>query len=402
MRISIVEDMFYPSALAVRTRKMAGGLSEFGHDVTIFARGKGSNEQDTRAPVNGLISNDRFASRLLSYPVPINPLWYLWLLQSWRKNTPDVVIARNLRIGLPALAAAAKLGLPRILDLSEHYPAMVSYNAVNSPSLARRLKYSFLLNRCSVSLVEKLTLGLANCVWVTSREHQAVIARAGQEPQQISVVRNTPRVDGCTETDRQAKGIEFVLAYVGLVNHTRHLDLVIKALPQLLETGVPVRLIIGGLGDHLAALRQLGASLGVAEAVDFLGWVHPPQVLHVISVADVGLLPHRPCEYIDITLPNKLFDYMMLGLPVLATPQQAVTRVIQETGCGRVVPDDPSSFADAVIELWEDQDELVQLGSKGHEAFASKYNWNVDLQTIMRDLDRLAPSVGNTGQRRSQ
>src|SRR5207245_4432058 len=58
--------------------------------------------------------------------------------------------------------------------------------------------------------------------------------------------------------------------------------------------------------------------------------------LFEVQQADIGLIPHRVTAHTNSTIPNKLFEYMLLGKPVLATDMGPVRRVLEEVGCGLV------------------------------------------------------------------
>jgi glycosyltransferase involved in cell wall biosynthesis len=101
-----------------------------------------------------------------------------------------------------------------------------------------------------------------------------------------------------------------------------------------------------------ARLRELAGELGVEQNVLLAGWMDPREVLSVTREADIGMIPHLVTEHTDTTIPNKIFDYMANGLPVVVTHCSTLRSIVEETGCGRVCRDrDPQSMADAVLSL---------------------------------------------------
>ena len=96
-------------------------------------------------------------------------------------------------------------------------------------------------------------------------------------------------------------------------------------------------------------------ALDLRDSVRMLGWKshehHEPYYRH----ASIGLLPFLSTEHIEITLPNKLFDYMGAALPVIATDVAPLRRIIDETGAGVLVPPgDAASLSNALISLAAD------------------------------------------------
>lgn len=94
--------------------------------------------------------------------------------------------------------------------------------------------------------------------------------------------------------------------------------------------------------------------------------------------ANVGALTYRVCGHWNHTIPNKIFDYMLAGLPVLTTEVLPIQRIINETNCGVVCRDlDPVDIADK-LEYLRDSGIRQNLGENGYKAVLEKYNWKSD------------------------
>jgi len=94
---------------------------------------------------------------------------------------------------------------------------------------------------------------------------------------------------------------------------------------------------------------------------------------------DIGmmLLKNVPAFYYG-TSPNKFFDYIACGLPVLNNYPGWIAELIEGNRCGVVVPpDDPQSFADAVIRLRDAPDELVAMGRRARQLAESQFSRDV-------------------------
>jgi glycosyltransferase involved in cell wall biosynthesis len=88
----------------------------------------------------------------------------------------------------------------------------------------------------------------------------------------------------------------------------------------------------------------------------FMDPLKKTELASIVASADVGLmiLANVPAFYRG-TSPNKFFDYLATGLPVLVNYPGWVAGIIEKEECGcPVSPDDPSAFADALIQLKED------------------------------------------------
>jgi glycosyltransferase involved in cell wall biosynthesis len=103
--------------------------------------------------------------------------------------------------------------------------------------------------------------------------------------------------------------------------------------------------------------------------------------------ANVGLIPHYSTASWNSTIPNKLFDFMSMAKPVVASDARPTARTVQEVQCGIVFKErDADDLAQAMMAM-EDQALRDQFGRQGREAFMKKYNWTVDEQRLFESLD---------------
>src|SRR6267142_2015112 len=98
------------------------------------------------------------------------------------------------------------------------------------------------------------------------------------------------------------------------------------------------------------------------------GWVDHREALAWVSRCDVGLVPHHATESWQTTIPNKLFDYMSLGKPVIVSNARPTARIVTEERCGIVFKDrDANALAEAIVALG-DPSVREKCASRGREA----------------------------------
>ena len=82
--------------------------------------------------------------------------------------------------------------------------------------------------------------------------------------------------------------------------------------------------------------------------------------------------------------PNKLFEAMSAGVPVIASDFPAWRAVVDGCGCGRLAdPLDSSSIAEAMIWMLEHPTETAAMGLHGREAVETRYNWEQESRTLL-------------------
>jgi glycosyltransferase involved in cell wall biosynthesis len=118
-------------------------------------------------------------------------------------------------------------------------------------------------------------------------------------------------------------------------------------------------------------------SLGGWPLVDYHGHVSREQVASLLNSARAGLVTLHPIvNYID-SYPVKMFEYMSVGLPVIASDFPLWRQIIDGAGCGLLVdPLDPAAIAEAMRWILEHPAEAEEMGKRGRSAVERVYNWD--------------------------
>ena len=89
-----------------------------------------------------------------------------------------------------------------------------------------------------------------------------------------------------------------------------------------------------------------------------------------------------------MTIPNKLFDYMSVSLPVIASDAKPMKRILEEKKCGLTFRSgDSSDLAKVCINMYNSN---VQFGENGRDAIQSEYNWKYDEQRLINILNQFS------------
>jgi glycosyltransferase involved in cell wall biosynthesis len=152
-----------------------------------------------------------------------------------------------------------------------------------------------------------------------------------------------------------------------------------------------VKLTLVGDGTERRKLEHLASSLELQSLVQFAGWVDFQRVWGYIADSTVCLIPHLRTEHTDTTLPNKLFDYMALGKPVVASDCRPLDRIIRETRCGSTfVSGSVADLQAALRKLLIDVEAQSTMGRNGQQAVREKYNWGVDEKVLLKVIQSLS------------
>lgn len=163
---------------------------------------------------------------------------------------------------------------------------------------------------------------------------------------------------------------DVVFVYVGSISKLRGLSVLLEAFATLREKRA--KLIFVGEGDDLKNLKKLANELGIHDNVLFTGRVPYEAVPNYINASDVGVSIIRPLKCYHVASPCKLFEYMLIGKPVLANieiPEHLM--VVNSANCGVLTKYEKNEIADsieALIKVGKEHKEILeQMGIKGKE-----------------------------------
>lgn len=388
MRIAYLWDADYP--WDVRTEKVCAALTAAGHEVHVVARNRAWKDAEERLP-EGTVHRMRpwrmLGRRLdgaLSFPAFFSPRWLGLLARVVRRTRAELIVARDLPLCPAAIAVGRAFGLPVVFDMAENYPAMIR----QTWDAGRRGRWDVLVrNPALAAAVERWCLPRVDRTLVVVEESGERLRRMGVPADRVAVVSNTPpraRAMGSAERPPSKDGVT-TFVYLGLMEIPRGVGELIEGIAILRGEGEAVRLRLVGDGRDLDVFRARARGLGLsADVVEFTGRLPHDEALAAVASADVGVVPHHADEAWSTTIPNKLFDYMAFGLPVLSSDAPPPKRVLDETGAGLVFRSaDADSLADAARRLL-DPALRARMGAAGREAVRARYHWEADAAVLLR------------------
>src|ERR1019366_8316168 len=126
---------------------------------------------------------------------------------------------------------------------------------------------------------------------------------------------------------------------------------------------------------------------GISEALDLRSGVPMSAMPSILRECDVGLVAYGRELGVD-SLPNRIFEYMAAGLPVIV-PSYAreMASIVTSERCGLTVDfEDVREISDAKLFLWNEPDQCRAMGRRGREAFERRHNWEAEVLPV---LDRI-------------
>ncbi len=165
---------------------------------------------------------------------------------------------------------------------------------------------------------------------------------------------------------------KFVVVYAGAHGMSNDLEVLLYA--AVLLTGTNAQLVLVGDGKEKPALQALAQALRLTN-VTFAASVPKNEMPHALAAADACIAILKPLEEYKTTYPNKVFDYMAAGRPVLLAIDGVIREVVEAAGCGLFVePGHSQALAGAILKLANDPQESRAMGLRGRRYLEENFS----------------------------
>jgi glycosyltransferase involved in cell wall biosynthesis len=308
----------------------------------------------------------------------------------------DVIIAAStpLTIAIPAIYAQRRSARPLVFQVRDLWPeAPVQMGVLRNPALialARGLEAAAYRH---ATLINALSPGMMEGVLRTERRAERVC----MIPNGCDLELFSPQTDGTPL--RQQLGLQgkFVLAYFGTMGPSNGLDYVLDAAAELLRRGAPgdIVLLLHGKGKLRPALQRRVQDEGLIHVQFSAAVAQKSVVAQLTAAADVCMVTYSNKQILQTNSPNKLFDALAAGRPVIVNMRGWVQSLIQDNHCGVAAdPETPADFADKVMQLYHHRDELVVMGHNARELAEREFSRDMlatQLESLLQRAVKLGP-----------
>ena len=143
-------------------------------------------------------------------------------------------------------------------------------------------------------------------------------------------------------------------------------------------------------------LRSMASDRSILSSLDLRKGVPMQEMPEILRSCDVGLISYGRGLGID-SLPNRLFEYMAVGLAVVAPIYSIeIAKIIEAEKCGLLADfEDPASIAAAIAGLYRDPEACREMGRRGREAFLARHNWEVEVRPLLDKIQSWFPDKGS-------
>jgi glycosyltransferase involved in cell wall biosynthesis len=391
-------------ATATRSYELARRLVDRGHHVTIVSRDTrkleaGRHERRgkvvAREQVDGidvLFLNVPYANR---YPTPVRLASFTAFtiaasVAGALGRKPDVVFASStpLTIGIAGLTTARLKHVPFVFEIRDLWPAVpIELGVLKAGTAIKSAEW----------LEQRLYDGAERVVVLSEGARDALVER-GIPAEKLVLIPNAADLDVFRPdvVDRQFRaehGLEgrFVALYAGAMGRANGLDQLVDAADALRRWG-DNRITIVALGDggERPRLEERARELGL-DNLRFLPAVPKEELAGVVGAADVTLTVFAPYPVLETNSPNKFFDSLAAGKPVVVNLDGWLRRLVEENDAGVWVPaGNAEGLAGALSSLAANPEKVEAMGRNARALAEREFGRDEMADRLARTLEEAA------------
>lgn len=258
-------------------------------------------------------------------------------------------------------------------------------------------------NRLIIALArwfERWLYRRADHVLVNSPAYRDYIIKKGVLPEHVTVIPNgvdpsmfDPDSTGADVRAKWGASGKFVVTYAGAIGLANDIPTILRAARRLKDRPDIVFWLVGD-GGECQKLQQLAGEWGLSN-VRLTGPQPKARMREVLAASDACVATLRNVPMFATTYPNKVFDYMAAGRPVLLAIDGVIRAVIEAAGCGLFVPPgDDERLAASVLQLRDDPERARKMGQAGRKYVLDHFDREEQGREFVGLLRRVAGKGG--------
>jgi glycosyltransferase involved in cell wall biosynthesis len=335
-------------------------VQEFGTEITIIGRKRGLCCEQNNVPWKTHRFRMIFKKGFLFYKFyNIRLFFYLFF------HRFDLLVANDLDTLLPNYFVSRLKGIPLVYDSHEYFTGV--------PELQNRHFVRWVWR----SIERKILPGLRYFITVSDPIAEQYFTEYGIRPVTIrNCASGSDQIEPFTRSELGIDPFDLLLVFQGAgINIQRGAEELIEAMKQVEN----VSLLIVGSGDVIDDLKEKSAGLNLSGRVRFIPKVPWHEMMRYTKAADAGLsLDKNTNMNYRFSLPNKLFDYISAGIPVIAGDLPEVTRIITDNACGVIIPEITHDEIGEAIRMLNSNRDLLGVLKQNAKTAAETLNWDIE------------------------
>lgn len=366
----------------VRAEKICSFLAGSGHKVVMACKWSGESEIREQRDGYTIIRIGK-GKGFMSTCFPGNPVWSSALSSILHEFNPQLIICREM-IPAQACVKANNNNIPIILDMAEHYPAaMREWKKYNTNILSKLAVHQLRIP----DAMEAFAVRNANAIITVCEEQNDRLHDQYNVPfESMFIVHNTPDEQTIASIRKGASIPPTIFGHHGYFTLERNLGMLVKGFDIAARNHSQIRLLLAGTGETFEDVRSVAKKCASFDRIEFTGSYLAKDLNELYGRTDIGILPYAEQQFRQYTLPNKAFDYMACGIPIISSGLKPMKRLLDQTGAGIYGNCETPQAIAYLIEAML-QSNVQEMSLNGVQAFREMYNWSQDCQRLLRAIE---------------
>ncbi len=314
-------------------------------------------------------------------------------LQVWRMNDQiNAAITRHINIGREFSLMHAHDWLSGYVanDLHQRYglPMVVTIHATEMGRRRGHVWGDPLSER--IHLAEQYLAREADVIIACSEFMRGeIIETLHAPPEKIRVIPNGVEYQTLIQLRDHLESLPYIrrrwaapdqplIFFVGRLEWEKGPDLLVQAMPRVLEAFPTAKLILAGKGSYTDQIVALVQQLGLEEAVQVVGFISDQTRNEIYAVADVAVFPSRYEPFGIVAL-----EAMAAGAPVIVGDVGGLSEVVEHGVTGLRVANDPQAIANAILQTLHYPDRAAERARRAQEVVRTQYSWETIADRVL-------------------
>lgn len=288
-----------------------------------------------------------------------------------KEEKPDVILVSlpTLELSLAAVEYGKQNNVPVVVDVRDLWPDIfVDLFPVAVRPLGRLMLLPYFRMVRSICRQATAIIGITPKIvqWGLDYAGRAATCWDRDFPLAYSGVKPKDEALHSAEKFLENYGInrsnsQFTACFFGTMGRQFDIETVIKAAKIMEEQKNGIRIVLCGTGDNFEKYKQLAGS---CKSLIFPGWVGAAEIWTMMRWSHVGLAPYYSTPDFEMSIPNKVIEYLSAGLPIVSSLKGTVAEMVSHYGCGvSYKQENPHELANILVDL-HTQPKLLETMSK--------------------------------------
>lgn len=357
-------------------------LIEDGHTVTVITQNKKAKVNRELVEIDGIkiVYLKNAYSNEMSIPMRIKSFFnfmYKSSIEAFKHKNIDLVIATStpLSVGLPALLLKWFRKIPFVFEVRDLWPEVpIQMGGIKNP-LVKKIAVFFekTIYRNSIHIVALSPGMYEGVIKYVDRKKVSMIPNMAKKERFWPREKNRDIIKQLGLRENSFKVIHF--GTMGIANGLMYIMYAAKALK---ERGInDVDFIFLGEGKAEKELKQYKQDNQLGN-VYFYDRVPMDLTSEIVNLCDISVVPFKNIPILNTNSPNKLFDSLAAGKPIIVNSNGWTKTMVEENKCGAYVdPETPSELADLIMEWKSQPEKLINMGINARKLAETTYDESI-------------------------